>query len=218
MLERLLFCGLCNCNLQALAGLDAAKKRPEVVAYGKQLLAIAPKMRAAIQASIEKTSFTITEEGPRKGKTCIPNGAGRDGGPANLPGAGSSCTDGGGRSYPELFYSGVLSAEQVDTIYETVTTSNNSKYPTRPMTLGCAGYNNKQVTFWAYGIPYGLLQVRALQRAVCTKRVASGTGRGLFGALLTSSNPCSARHGGAVYVALLRYGGAHLHPWVLDHS
>lgn len=26
------------------------------------------------------------------------------------------------------------------------------------MTLGCAGYNNKQVTFWAYGIPYGLLQ------------------------------------------------------------
>jgi hypothetical protein len=40
----------------------------------------------------------------------------------------------------------------------TLTTSNNTDYPTRPMTLGCAGYNNKQVTFWAYGVPYGLLQ------------------------------------------------------------
>lgn len=48
--------------------------------------------------------------------------------------------------------------QQVDDIYTTLTTSNNSDYPTRPMTLGCAGYNNKQVTFWAYGIPYGLLQ------------------------------------------------------------
>ena len=48
--------------------------------------------------------------------------------------------------------------QQVDDIYTTLTTSNNSDYPTRPMTLGCAGYNNKQVTFRAYGIPYGLLQ------------------------------------------------------------
>ena len=51
-----------------------------------------------------------------------------------------------------------LRYQQVDDIYQTLTTSNNSEYPTRPMTLGCAGYNNKQVTFWAYGIPYGLLQ------------------------------------------------------------
>jgi len=35
---------------------------------------------------------------------------------------------------------------------------------TRPMTLGCAGYNNKQVTFWAYGIPYGLLQHDMVER------------------------------------------------------
>jgi hypothetical protein len=48
--------------------------------------------------------------------------------------------------------------QQLDDIYMTLTTSNNTDYPTRPMTLGCAGYNNKQVTFWAYGVPYGLLQ------------------------------------------------------------
>ena len=51
-------------------------------------------------------------------------------GKPNLPVPGASCTDGGGRSYPELFYSGVLTAEQVDTIYETVTTSNNPNYVT----------------------------------------------------------------------------------------
>ena len=119
----------------------------------------------AIQASIAKTSFTITEDGPRKGKTCIRTGAGRDGpGQANLPNVNSTCSDGGGRSYPELFYSGVLTAEQVDDIYETVTTSNSSHYPTRPMTLGCAGYNNKQVTFCACGIPYGLLQHDMVER------------------------------------------------------
>jgi len=51
------------------------------------------------------------------------------------------CTDGGGRGYPELFYSGVLSKEQTNAIYETLTTSNGS-YVTRPVTLGCAGYKS----------------------------------------------------------------------------
>jgi len=32
------------------------------------------------------------------------------------------------------------------------------------VTLGCAGYNNKQVTFWAYGLPYGLLQHDMVER------------------------------------------------------
>jgi len=139
--------------------------RADVAAHGAQLLAIAPKLRAAIRASIAKTSFTITEPGVRQGKTCIPNGAGRSGaGGANLPAEGASCTDGGGRAYPELFYSGVLTRDEVDDIYETLTTSNNSKYVTRPMTLGCAGYNSKQVTFWAYGIAYGLLQHDMVER------------------------------------------------------
>lgn len=100
-----------------------------------------------------------------------------------FPTNASDCTMGGGRSYPELFYSGILTAQQViaqahpgrlrracrdarrgallvvairlvarlclrpqvDDIYRTQTTSNNSGYGTRPMTLGCAGYNSKQV-------------------------------------------------------------------------
>ena len=105
----------------------------------------------------------------------------------------------GGDRIRRLFYSGVLTKEQVDTIYENGTTSNNTKYGThkalmtlgtlhppslpfphthsttflphhthrygtRPMTLGCCGYNNKQVTFWAYGIPYGLLQHDMIER------------------------------------------------------
>ena len=147
------------------AAIGTAHGRKDIVAHATELLAVAPKLRAALQSSIAKTSFTITEPGPRHGKTCIVTGAGRSGpGGARLPAAGASCTDGGGRSYPELFYSGVLTRLQVDDIYETLTTSNNSKYATRPMTLGCAGYNNKQVTFWAYGIPYGLLQHDFVER------------------------------------------------------
>lgn len=142
-----------------------AHDRPDVAAHGADLLTIAPKLRAAIQASIAKTSYTITEPGVRQGTTCIPTTAGISGeGGANLPIEGASCNYGGGRSYPELFYSGVLSRQQVDDIYETLTTSNNSEYGTRPMTLGCAGYNNKQVTFYAYGIPYGLLQHDMVER------------------------------------------------------
>jgi len=136
--------------------LEIGKKtgRADVTAHGSELLAIAPKLRAAIQTSISRTSWKLPN-----GRQCIPNNADR-----GLPNVNSSCTDGGGRSYPELFYSGVLSYEQVDDIYTTLTTSNNSGYGTRPMTLGCAGYNNKQVTFWAYGIAYGLLQHDMVER------------------------------------------------------
>jgi hypothetical protein len=147
------------------AAVGKARGLADVRRHGAELLAIAPKLRAALQASIAKTSFTISDPGsPRHGKTCVRNGAGKDGGPPNLPTATSSCSDGGGRSYPELFYAGVLTRQQVDDIYETLTTSNNSHYGTRPMTMGCAGYNNKQVTFWAYGIPYGLLQHDMVER------------------------------------------------------
>ena len=139
--------------------------RTDISTHAAELLSVAPKLRSAIQASIAKTSFTITQPGPRQGKQCIVTGAGLSGpGGARLPTHDSECLDGGGRSYPELFYSGVLTKEQVDTIYETLTTSNNTKYGTRPMTLGCCGYNNKQVTFWAYGLPYGLLQHDMIER------------------------------------------------------
>ena len=107
--------------------LEVGKKtgRADVTAHGSELLAIAPKLRAAIQTSISKTSWKLPN-----GRQCIPNNADR-----GLPNVNSSCTDGGGRSYPELFYSGVLNYQQVDDIYTTLTTSNNSGYGTRPMTL-----------------------------------------------------------------------------------
>ena len=113
--------------------------RTDISTHAAELLSVAPKHRAAIQASIAKTSFTITQPGPRQGKQCIVTGAGLSGpGGARLPTHDSECLDGGGRSYPELFYSGVLKKEQVDTIYETLTTSNNTKYGTHKalMTLG----------------------------------------------------------------------------------
>lgn len=130
--------------------------RPDVTAHGKELLAIAPKLRAAIQASMAKTSFHPTTR--RTLRRCWPSSAD--------PGmkATGSCSDGGSRSYPELFYSGILTSEQVDDIYTTVATSNNSDYGTRPMTLGAIGYNNKQVTFYQYGMAYGLLQHDMVER------------------------------------------------------
>eukprot|EP01052_Picozoa_sp_SAG31_P016126 SAG31_NODE_1057_length_10129_cov_29.441376_7_plen_155_part_00 len=136
--------------------IGADKSRDDIVQHGQELLAVAPKLRAAIQSSISKTQFPNPS---LQGRLCIPNGADK-----GFPTVNSSCTDGGGRSYPELFYSGILTHKQVDDIYSTLTLSNNSGYVTRPMTLGCAGYNNKQVTFWAYGIPYGLLQHDMVER------------------------------------------------------
>ena len=87
-----------------------------MVRHGEQLLQIAPQLRAAIQTSLSKTSYPLPN-----GRTCYPSRA--DEGVAT---AKSSCTDGGGRSYPELFYSGVLTRKQVDDIYTTLTLSNNS--------------------------------------------------------------------------------------------
>lgn len=103
--------------------------RPDVTAHGKILLGIAPKLRVAIQTSMTMTSWKLPN-----GRTCWPNRADEG---SHIPSA--ACIDGGGRTYPEMFYSGVLTYEQIDDIYTTLTLSNNTKYVTRPMTLGCAG-------------------------------------------------------------------------------
>ena len=53
-----------------------------------------------------------------------------------------------------------VTAQQVEDIYTDLALGNKSA-PTaaccRPMTLGCPGYNNKQTTYTAYGMAYGLL-------------------------------------------------------------
>ena len=64
----------------------AAVNRPEVVAHGNELLAIAPKLRQTIQASINKTQFPT---GLPQAPTCIPSAADPN---QNKNG---SCSDGG---------------------------------------------------------------------------------------------------------------------------
>ena len=44
-------------------------------------------------------------------------------------------------------YSGVLTYDQADAVFNVLSKSNNSDYATRPMTMGANGYNNKQVTY-----------------------------------------------------------------------
>ena len=46
--------------------------RPDMAAHGAELLAVAPKLRAAIQASIAKTTTQVTVGG--KQFTCVRNG------------------------------------------------------------------------------------------------------------------------------------------------
>jgi hypothetical protein len=135
----------------------AANDRDDVVEHGRELLSVAPALRAAIQASMKRTAFATKVNG--KSFMCWPDGA-----DVGVPTNASQCDMGGGRSYPELFYSGLLSKQQVEEIYHTLTTSSNPLYATRPMTLGCAGYNNKQVTYWQYGTAYGLLQHDFVER------------------------------------------------------
>jgi hypothetical protein len=118
---------------------------------------ITDKGTAAATATATATATAAAaamDAGSVKTLTCWPDEA-----DVGMPTNASDCTMGGGRSYPELLYAGVLTAEQVDAIYVAQATSNNPKYGARPMTLGCAGYNSKQVTYWGYGLPYGLLQV-----------------------------------------------------------
>ena len=43
-------------------------------------------------------------------------------------------------------YSGLLTAQQADDLFTHLSYGNESALVTRPMTLGCSGYNNKQTT------------------------------------------------------------------------
>eukprot|EP00911_Craspedida_sp_UC1_P000935 UC1_evm4s707 len=132
-----------------------ATGRNDVVAHGTELLTAAPRLRAHIQASLNRTMFkTGNPVAPR----CVPPGADAN---ANLPG---QCSNYDFRAYPELLYSGVLTDDQVEDVYRTLSLSNNSFYYTRPMTMGCCGYNNKQTTYTAYGVAYGMLKSDMVER------------------------------------------------------
>ena len=61
-------------------------------------------------------------------------------------------------------YSAALSPEQADDLFTHLTYGNSSLLGTRPLTLGCSGYNNKQTTYTAYGMGYGLLAYDMVER------------------------------------------------------
>lgn len=126
-----------------------ATGRDDIAAHADELLQTAPKVLAAMQASLNKTIFAT---GNPRAPRCVPSGA-DPATPPELP----EGTLGDFRGYPELMYSATLSSEQANDVYTYLSYGNNSLLGTRPMTLGCTGYNNKQTTYTAYGMAYGLL-------------------------------------------------------------
>lgn len=130
-----------------------AADRSDIVAHGQSLLATAPEMLSDIQASLAKTVFPTGNPRAPRG---VPTGA-----DPSEPPVGAL---GDFRGFPELMYAGVLSTTQADDLFRYLTYGNDSRLPTRPMTLGCTGYNNKQTTYTSYGMPYGLLQNDMVER------------------------------------------------------
>ena len=133
-----------------------ATGRKDVSAHADKLLDAAPRVLDALQASLNKTTQPTTN--PRA-PICVPSNA--DPSPAGSPAGG--CL-GDFRGYNELMYTGALTYEQADNMFIHLTYGNESVLVTRPMTLGATGYNNKQVTYTAYGMAYGLLQHDMVER------------------------------------------------------
>jgi len=127
--------------------------RADVQAHAEELLAAAPKLLAALQVSLNRT--TVATGNPRAPR-CVPTGAD----PSDPP---VGCL-GDFRGIPELMYSAVLTREQTDDLFLHAMYANDSRMATRPMTLACTGYNNKCSTYTAYGMAYGLLAHDMVER------------------------------------------------------
>ena len=144
-----------SCTSNAYRGFDdigriwksiAAKSgRADVAAHADELLAAAPKMFDALQASIKRT--TIQTGNPRAPR-CVPTGAD----PPDSSGDPPTGCLGDFRGIPELMYSAALTQSQTDDLFNYFMYANDTRMPTRPMTLGCSGYNNKCSTYTAYGM------------------------------------------------------------------
>ncbi|KAL3908711.1 MAG: hypothetical protein SGPRY_009692, partial [Prymnesium sp.] len=120
--------------------------RRDVLLHGEELVTVAPKMLSQLRASLERTTIhTGNPLAPR----CIPTGAD----PSTPP---IGCL-GDFRGTPELLYAAVLTRAQTADVMSHAMYANDTRMPTRPMTLGCTGYNNKCSTYVAYGTAYGLL-------------------------------------------------------------
>jgi hypothetical protein len=113
--------------------------RADLAAHSRELLTAATPMREHLQASLQKT---IHATGNPRAPRCIPTGA--DPPPTGAVPLPTGCL-GDFRGFPELMYSGALTHEQADDVFLYLTYGNDSRLVTRPMTLACTGYNNKQV-------------------------------------------------------------------------
>ena len=94
------------------------------------------------------------------------------------------------RGYPELMYSGALTHEQAAHLFAHLAYGNDSRLVTRPMTLACTGYNNKQVrpaptTREQYSALLCSRQRRTFASRACPPRLLSP----LLAALLPSQPP-----------------------------
>lgn len=141
---------------EAVAKVTPGTQGEMIAQHAKELNDAAVTMLPQIQRSINKTTF---ETGNPRAPRCIPSGA--DPAPAGGTAAGVL---GDFRGYNELMFAGVLSTRQADDVFRHLTYGNESALGTRPMTLGCTGYNNKCATYVAYGMAYGLLQHDMVER------------------------------------------------------
>ena len=172
--------------------LGNATGRADVSTHGAQLLATAPKLIAAMHRSLNQTTVeTGNPAAPRCLPTVADGHADR--GLGSAPDENDCDQSTSFRSYPEMLYSGTLTWQQVDdgnslfvifscrslrwlfidlalsncAVYTDLALGNKSKPEAaccRLLTLGCAGYNNKQTTYTAYGMAYGLINADMIER------------------------------------------------------
>ena len=123
-----------------------AAARPDVAAHGAKLLQMAPLLYRDLHTSLNRTVNTTTSPGHR----CYPH---RADGVGTYPGCNF-------RSYPEMFFSGALTAEQTDAMYTAglgVTTCEIGRW----LTVGSpSGGGSGAALVFAHipqGLPFGLL-------------------------------------------------------------
>ena len=143
--------------------------RVDVATHGAQLLATAPQLVAAMRRSLNQTTVdTGNPAAPRCLPTVADQRASRRLRSTSDDSQSTVCDQSTSfRSYPEMLYSGTLTWQQVDDVYRDLALGNKSKPEAaccRPMTLGCSGYNNKQTTYTAYGMAYGLINADMIER------------------------------------------------------
>lgn len=151
---------------QVWAKVGKAAGRADVAAHGADLVSLAPDLYHDLHASLNKTMNTTSSPG----HTCYPDNAGV---------FGSHKSYGGGcsfRAYPEMFYSGALTAEQTDAMY-TSGQGQTTCMVGRWLTDGSPSSGDGLIfTHIPQGLPFGLLvyvRRRRLPRALSRAAAAA---------------------------------------------